>query len=110
MSVIVAPSGQLAENVTMWKTRALKRVNKGGGVRQWNDDKYVYDKKVEGSDYVVFNCPACGQRNKKCISQAREMRKEDLALFLKCNHCVRVIEVTPPLGVEVGTKSIIISP
>jgi hypothetical protein len=91
--------------------QALKVVNKGGGfttrtVKDEVEDPITGKKtkvhkhqvsrsKLPGSDYIVFNCPACGQRNKRCAYEVKG--RAGNALSFKCNKCYREIEVAPPL-------------
>ena len=64
-----------------------------------------YQKRVPGTDYVVFNCPwdGCRARNKQSMYQAKGV-VGDLISF-RCNRCRREIEVSRPIE---KPKSIII--
>jgi hypothetical protein len=88
---------------------ALKLVNRPGGyvtktVVEEHEDalgkkkkthKHMISReKVRGSDYVVFNCPGCNKRNKRCIYEAKGRAGNSLSF--KCNQCYREIEVAPP--------------
>lgn len=97
------------------QARALKVVNKGGGwksktVKEEEDvevgdgpikrkekriKQYRKETKEKGTDYVVFNCPACGARNKKNLYEHRYMTNGGAVLF-RCSHCFREIEVSRP--------------
>ena len=89
--------------------KALKIVNKGGGkvtktVMETFKDQlgnefkkhrhYQSRERVKGSDYIVFNCPGCGQRNKQCAYQVKARAGNSLSF--KCNKCYREIEIAPP--------------
>lgn len=76
------------------QTRALKIRNYGGGVKTRKD---YLPQKQKGSDYVIFNCPACGQRNKKCIYEYRYSTADGKVSF-RCSHCYREVEVSKPAG------------
>lgn len=54
-------------------------------------------KRVRGSDYVVFNCPGCGRRNKQCVHQVLYAMSSGELVF-RCNQfgCGREIEVRKP--------------
>jgi hypothetical protein len=65
------------------RTHAVAVVNKGGGIPTKMFDRKITDqlgitvrevrekrearKRVKGSDYIVFKCPGCGQRNRKSM-------------------------------------------
>ena len=98
------------------QTNAVKIDNRGGGfptkmLRQEIDlpgplprkktitRRMVSAKRLPGSDYVVFNCPApgCGKRNRRSIYEAKGQTKDNRLSF-KCNKCYREVEVQKPLG------------
>jgi hypothetical protein len=97
--------------------QALKIVNKGGGritktvvdetVDPMNNKtikthKHMQSReRVKGSDYIVFDCPACGKRNKRCAYEVKG--RVGNSLSLKCNKCYREIEVAPPAPVNTVT-------
>jgi transcription elongation factor Elf1 len=89
--------------------KALKIVNKGGGrvtkttMETFKDQlgkefkkhrHYQSRERVKGSDYIVFNCPGCGQRNKQCAYQVKG--RSGNSLSFRCNKCQREIEVAAP--------------
>jgi predicted RNA-binding Zn-ribbon protein involved in translation (DUF1610 family) len=91
--------------------KSLKIVNKGGGfatktVVQTEKDElgkertfhrhYQSSKRLAGSDYVVFNCPGCGKRNKRSMYDAKA--SAGTAISFNCNGCLREIEVAAPVS------------
>ena len=89
--------------------QALKVVNRGGGYitkTEVREEKLPGGKvvrshkhlqsgeKAKGSDYIVFKCPGCGARNKRCAYEVKGSAGS--ALSFKCNKCYREIEVAPP--------------
>lgn len=123
------------------QTHAIKVVNKGGGwkgkteiveeekeqpssgeggavvMQKVKVQKKVYKEiRTSGSDYIVFNCPACGERNKRCAYDAivesapkdkpivlPDMRKQmgpdkESVLAFRCHKCYRMIEVKKPIN------------
>jgi hypothetical protein len=50
--------------------------------------------RVKGSDYIVFTCPGCFQRNKKSIYDAKGRAGNSLSF--KCHSCYREVEVSRP--------------
>jgi hypothetical protein len=103
------------------QTNAVDVVNKGGGFptktfrkeifvgplkrKRVVSQKMVSTKKMPGTDYVVFNCPApgCGQRNKKSVYEAKA-QTADGRLSFKCSHCYREIEVQRPMSQLLSEK------
>lgn len=90
------------------KTKLIeKTVGKLGIMRKYET------RKVSGSDYVIFNCPKCGQRNKSVVYEALDSFKEDekseaiLTFVCKGRGCFQAVEVLPPAKHE---KSRIIIP
>lgn len=97
------------------QTNAIEVVNKGGGF----PTKTFYEeietgflrgkkkiarhmesaKKLPGTDYIVFKCPApdCGQRNKQSAYRTKGQTKDGRLSFI-CNKCRREIEVQRPMG------------
>lgn len=80
------------------QTTATKIVNKGGGYltrteRAGGFETYrrSKDRRI-GSDYAVFDCPACGARNKKNVHQAIRKVADDILAF-RCWSCRREVEV-----------------
>jgi predicted RNA-binding Zn-ribbon protein involved in translation (DUF1610 family) len=69
--------------------RKCKTINLGGGRRQM-----LIGNKEKGTDYVVFECPGCGQRNKRSAYQVKGSSGTHLSF--KCHRCYREIEVAPP--------------
>lgn len=83
--------------------KALKIVNKGGG-RKCTTEKLGGGRrriklgdKQKGTDYIVFNCPGCGKRNKQSAYQCKGRAGNSLSF--KCNGCLREIEVEAPIPV-----------
>lgn len=81
--------------------QALKIVNRGGG-RKCKTEKlgnHMFrmhiGPKEKGTDYIVFNCPGCGQRNKQSAYQVKGRAGNSLSF--KCHRCYREIEVAAPL-------------
>jgi DNA-directed RNA polymerase subunit M/transcription elongation factor TFIIS len=90
--------------------KALKIVNKGGGrvtktvvnkvvnpvtnKEERSHQHMVSRERVPGSDYVVFNCPSCGQRNKRCLYEMKG--RAGMSLSFKCHRCYNEVEVAPP--------------
>lgn len=108
------------------QTHAIKVVNKGGGIKGINklvvkemevktkdkdgNDvtfKQPYAERVHedvpttGSDYVVFKCPKCEGRNKRCAYDAKPEDKGKYLVF-KCNKCRIDVEVSRPISVSMG--------
>lgn len=78
---------------------AIKLVNHGGFVDQAG--------KRQATEYVVFVCPGCSQRNKQSMYAARY--KTPLAqVAFDCWKCQSTVEVAAPLSKRQG--SLIISP
>ena len=88
---------------------ALKIVNKGGGhvtktVVEEKENKlgiklrthrhFRSNKKMPGSDYVVFECPGCGTRNKRSIYDVKGRAGDSLSFV--CHGCYKEIEVSRP--------------
>lgn len=121
-----AETGKGAEMSTL-RVRAFaeKVVNKGGGIKGINkvvvkemeiktkdkDGKDVSfnqpytervheDVKTTGSDYVVFICPKCGKRNKRCAYDAKTEDKGKYLLF-RCNSCLIDVEVSRPVDITI---------
>lgn len=82
-------------------TTALKRVNKGGGFNPKTQ------KKDTGTDYIIFKCPSCSQRNNQSLYEAIYSTPEQSVAF-KCRQCRATIEVNLPISDRVG--SLIITP
>lgn len=98
-----------------------KVVNKGGGfptktvreeiknafgIARQVHHHYMSVKKMKGTDYIIFNCPGCGKRNRQ--SAYRVKGSAGNALAIKCNGCCREIELArPPV---VPTTDIIVAP
>lgn len=91
-----------------WKTRNAYRpvtyikpkINKDGTVTPQEVEgrqKFQEARKDTGSDYVVFNCPGCKKRNKRCAYEAKGVTAAGAISFL-CNGCSREIEVAKPAG------------
>jgi|GEM_PF-1808636 hypothetical protein len=105
------------------RTTAVKVVNKGGGhktktVREPLPDpdgelakeavklglrlkksikRYLRsNQRVPGTDYVVFECPGCGARNKRSMYDVKGATTDGQVSF-KCNRCYREIEVAKPI-------------
>jgi predicted RNA-binding Zn-ribbon protein involved in translation (DUF1610 family) len=82
------------------QTRAIGVVNKGGGrkckTERLGGGRYVTftSKKLPGSDYVIFNCPACGARNRRTVREAKPIDKDHLGY--RCNRCCQLVEVGQP--------------
>ena len=87
-------------------TQCERLVNKGGGyptktvteeVKDPFGRKHKYHKhyearkKLPGTDYVIFNCPGCGKRNKRSAYEVKGSVGNMLSF--KCNGCRREIEV-----------------
>jgi len=94
--------------------KALKIVNKGGGfptktvmetfknelgVEYKKHRHYRSRERVKGSDYIVFNCPGCDQRNKQSAYECKGRAGESLSF--RCNKCGREIELHAPVQVPV---------
>lgn len=99
----------MSDNRLIVGTRAIKMVNKGGGEMTVNvgkrgqGGKYVrlFRKvKVEGNPSYVFNCPACGSRNKQNILAGKKLNEERGIYEFACNTCCIRIEVSPPFDTE----------
>lgn len=91
------------------RTHAVAVVNKGGGVPTKMFDRKITDpfgitvrevkekrearKRVKGSDYIVFRCPGCTQRNRKSIYESIGQTADGEWLSFRCNRCHREIEV-----------------
>lgn len=55
-----------------------------------------------GSDYVVFNCAKCSQRNKRCVHDAKPIEGHDgNALEFRCHKCYTINEVKRPLNLSI---------
>jgi hypothetical protein len=87
------------------QSRAIKIVNRGGGrkcktVRLGNGrhTTYVSDKQP-GTDYIVWNCRACGKRNKRSAYDIRGASGE--AVAIKCNGCLIENEVFKPTSTPI---------
>jgi hypothetical protein len=86
-------------------TKAIKVVNKGGG-RKCRTVKlgggkcteYLSDKQP-GTDYIIFNCRACGKRNKRSAYDVRGASGE--AIAIKCNKCLTENEVLKPTSTPI---------
>ncbi len=80
--------------------KALKVVNKGGGRKCRTEkmgggiERSFTGKLEKGTDYIVFNCPGCGQRNKRSAYEAKGASGESISF--KCHGCYREIEVAKP--------------
>jgi transcription elongation factor Elf1 len=97
----------------VFQANAIKVVNNGGGyptktimqeievgplkTKKKIRRRMISAKKVKGSDYIVFNCPRCGKRNKSCIYNAKG-QTEDGRLSFKCNGCYSEVEVQRPMS------------
>ena len=66
-----------------------KTVNLGGGRRQT-----ILGNKEKGTDYIVFKCSGCGQRNKRSAYDCKGRAGNSLSF--KCHRCYREIEVAHP--------------
>jgi transcription elongation factor Elf1 len=91
---------------------AEKIVNKGGGMKGqkvWKTHKETingkeeevhYQERVEikttGSDYIVFNCPACSKRNNRVAYDAK-VEEDGKVLVFRCNKCLTMVEVKRPI-------------
>jgi hypothetical protein len=72
------------------QTTAVRLIRKGGGVAK-KKNTWV---KVRGGTRVVFNCPACHNRNNRNILSTKHppTPKEDFVAY-NCHACDRYIEV-----------------
>ena len=101
-------------------TQCEKVVNKGGGyptktVQEDIETKfgrsirahkhYVSRQRLPGSDYIVFNCPGCGKRNKRSAYEVKGSVGNMVSF--KCNGCYREIEVARPTA---PVPSVILAP
>jgi predicted RNA-binding Zn-ribbon protein involved in translation (DUF1610 family) len=81
--------------------KSLKIVNKGGGRKCTTENlgggrrRTQYGPKTKGTDYVVFDCPGCGKRNKQSAYKCKGRAGNSLSF--KCNKCYREIEVAAPI-------------
>lgn len=84
--------------------QALKIVNKGGGRKCRTENlggglrRMLIGDRQKGTDYIVFNCPGCGKRNKQSAYQVRG--RAGSSLSLRCSGCYREIELAPPKAVN----------
>jgi predicted RNA-binding Zn-ribbon protein involved in translation (DUF1610 family) len=116
------------------QTNALKIVNKGGGYKgkskyeiheeeitlPGSDGKPIkrmekvlerkrYEEKTTGSDYIVFNCPNCGARNKRCAYDAKVQDKGSVLEF-RCHKCRYLVDVKRPINIITTDEAIIYNP
>jgi len=93
---------------------ALKVVNKGGGYvtktvveetedklgRKSRSHKHLRSReRAKGSDYIVFNCPGCGTRNKRSIYDVKGRAGDSLSFT--CHGCYKEIEVARPKEIKI---------
>jgi hypothetical protein len=104
---------------------AEKVVNKGGGwkgKKEWRVTKEVIQGKEEdvheqvyvevktsGSDYIVYNCPVCQKRNKRCAYDAK-VEDEGNVLVFRCNGCLRMVEVKRPINLTIPSENMVLTP
>jgi transcription elongation factor Elf1 len=97
----------------VFQTTAVKVINNGGGYptktitqeieigplkeKKKIRRRMISAKRVKGSDYIVFNCPRCNKRNKKCVYDAKG-QTEDGRLSFKCHSCYSEVEVQRPMS------------
>jgi hypothetical protein len=85
--------------------KSLKVVNHGGGhkcsTKKINKGRYVtrIGPREKGTDYIVFECPGCGQRNKRSAYEAKGSSGESISF--KCHRCYREIEVARPESTKI---------
>ncbi len=92
-------------------------VNKGGGIkdrkiRDLPDNKIKFQRKKDtGSDYVVFHCPRCGKRQKRCVWDCKYTTDSGELIF-GCNQgCDIDIEVAhPPKKEDKPSVKLIMTP
>jgi transcription elongation factor Elf1 len=68
--------------------------------------KVHYDEKQTGSDYIIYNCPKCGKRNKRCAYDAKVEDKGNVLVF-RCNGCFVMVEVKRPIHVVTADEGVV---
>lgn len=63
--------------------------------------------KHSGTDYIVFNCPFCQQRNKRSAYDA-EVEDKGTVLAFRCNKCYNAVEVKRPMDLSVSPEEMIV--
>jgi predicted RNA-binding Zn-ribbon protein involved in translation (DUF1610 family) len=107
-------------------TSPLKVVNKGGFHRQTHKKVYqqintalgphngarlgtqTTTQRVSGASYYIFECPACGKRNKRAEKSASYVTESRVAFL--CNGCGRIVEMEKQAPTLPATESRIIQP
>ena len=82
-------------------TPIIKLCNKGGGwmhgdAKNEKGEKIIVSKKFEGTDYVVFVCPHCHQRNKQSLFATDYSVKGFVGI--KCRMCRGSVELFTPIS------------
>jgi hypothetical protein len=82
-----------------------EEIDAGMGIKKKITRRMISTKKIQGTDYVVFICPApdCGKRNRKSVYEAKASTG-DGRLSFKCHACRREVEVQKPMGQMLTVK------
>ena len=87
------------------QTKALKVTNSGGGspsktfnIGRGQRTTQTWPKQ-KGTDYVIFNCPGCGKRNKHSMYEVKG--KAGDMLSFRCHGCYNTIDVEPPKATKI---------
>jgi hypothetical protein len=75
-----------------------KEINLGNG---WH--KNLPPEKHTGTDYIVFNCPKCGRRNKQSMYDSKGAAGDSVSF--KCKMCRIEVEVARPVPAHLIVSS-----
>jgi predicted RNA-binding Zn-ribbon protein involved in translation (DUF1610 family) len=88
------------------KRTMMKVVGKDGKMTLQCWRKVRTEQKVTGSDYIIFNCPSCGKRNKHVSYNGKPEEGGNILVF-RCNKCLIQVEVKRPMQLASPSENLV---